>query len=140
MKKQQQVNFIEYKTNKIGRTPDNDDALDTEVVVPLKYLSNFWRFFDLTLIIREIALDLSWSKNCMISEISITPRIPTNPDVNSPFQEVEAIQTTSTTFQINNAKLYVPVVILSINDNINFLENIKQGFKSTTSWKKYRSL
>ena len=50
-------------------------------------------------------------------------------------------QTTSTTFQINNAKLYVPGVTLSINDNINFLENITQGFKETiyTNWNKYRS-
>ena len=37
---------------------------------------------------------------------------------------------TGTTFQINNAKLYVPVVTLSINDNIKFLENIKLGFRS----------
>ena len=42
-------------------------------------------------------------------------------------------------FRINNAKLYVPVVILSIKDNIKFLENIKQGFKRTTSWNQYRS-
>ena len=52
---------------------------------------------------------------------------------------VAAIQTTGTAFQINNAKLYVPVVTLSINDNIKYLENIKQGFKRTTSWNKYRS-
>ena len=49
------------------------------------------------------------------------------------------IQTAVTTFQINNAKLYVPVVTLSINDNITFLENIRQGFKRTISWKRYRS-
>ena len=36
-------------------------------------------------------------------------------------------QTTGATFQINNAKLYVPVVTLSINENVKFLENIKQG-------------
>ena len=36
-------------------------------------------------------------------------------------------QLTGVTFQINNAKLYVPVVTLSINENIKFLENIKQG-------------
>ena len=53
-------------------------------------------------------------------------------------QEV-GIATTGATFQINYAKLYLPVVTLSINDNINFLENIKQGFKRTTSWNKYRS-
>ena len=46
---------------------------------------------------------------------------------------------TSATFQINNAKVYVPVVTLPINDNIKFLENIKQGFKRTIFWNKYRS-
>ena len=50
-----------------------------------------------------------------------------------------ATATTEATFQINNAKLYFPVVTLSINDNIKFLENIKQGFKSIISWNKYRS-
>ena len=39
---------------------------------------------------------------------------------------------------MNNAKLYIQVVTLSINDNIKFLENIKQGFKRTISWNKYR--
>ena len=43
------------------------------------------------------------------------------------------------TCQINNAKLYVPVVTLSINGNIKFLENAKQGFKRTIPWNKYRS-
>ena len=66
-------------------------------------------------------------KKCIISEISKKPRIPANPNANPPVQEVAAITTTGATFQINNAKLYVPVVILSIN--IKFLENIKQGFK-----------
>ena len=42
-------------------------------------------------------------------------------------------------FQINNVKLYVPVVTLPINDNVKFLENMKQGFERTISWNKYRS-
>ena len=71
----------------------------------------------------EIELDFSWSNKCVVSEISRTFRAVRNP----PVQEV-AIQTTGATFQINNAKLYVPVVTLSKNDNIKFLENIKQGF------------
>ena len=50
----------------------------------------------------------------------------------------EATQTNSTTFQMNNAKPYVLVNTLSINDIIKFLENIKQGCKITYSWKKYR--
>ena len=48
-------------------------------------------------------------------------------------------QITSATFQINNAKLYVPAVTLSINDNIKFLENIKQGLERKIYWNKYRS-
>ena len=42
-------------------------------------------------------------------------------------------------FIITSTKLYVPVFTLSINDNIKFLENIKQGFKRTISWNNYRS-
>ena len=42
-------------------------------------------------------------------------------------------------FIITSTKLYVPVFTLSINGNIKFLENIKQGFKRTISWNKYRS-
>ena len=40
---------------------------------------------------------------------------------------------------ITSTNLYVPIVTLSINDNIKCLENIEQGFKRTISWKKYRS-
>ena len=74
-------------------------------------------------------------KKCIISEISIIPVVPGNPNANPSAPDVAAIQTTGATFQINNAKLYVPVATLSINDNIKFLENIKQGFKRTISWK-----
>ena len=52
---------------------------------------------------------------------------------------MDAIQTTGATFQINNAKRYVPVVTSSINDNIKFLEKVKEGFKRTISWNKYVS-
>ena len=66
---------------------------------------------------------MKWSKNCVISEILRTPSVPEVP----PVPNVEATQTTGTTFQIYNAKPYVTVVMLSINDNIKYLENIKQG-------------
>ena len=56
-----------------------------------------------------------------------------------PVFNVEATQTTGATFQINNAKLYVPVATLSINDNIKFLKNTRQGFERTIYWKKFRS-
>ena len=123
---------FEYNTKLMGSTPDNNNVLDTEVVVSLKYLSNFWRSLDLPLIICKIELYLSWSKACIVSEIWITPVIAGNPP-NPPRQ------ITGATFQINNAKLYISVVTLSINDNTRFLENIRQGFKRTNSWNKYRS-
>ena len=40
---------------------------------------------------------------------------------------------------ITSTKLCVPVVTLSINDNIKFLENIKKGLGRTISWNQYRS-
>ena len=50
---------FEYKTKIIGRTLDNDNALNRGVVVSLKYLSNFWQSIDLPLINCEIEIDLS---------------------------------------------------------------------------------
>ena len=116
--------------------PNNNNILDAEV--PLRYLSNFWRSLDLLLINCEIELDLSWSKECIRSEISITPGIPGNPNANPPVLAVAVIQNNYCNIS-NNAKLYVPVTSLSVNDNIKLLKNIKQRFKRTISWNKYRS-
>ena len=41
---------FEYKITFIGSTPNDNDTLNIEVLLPLKYLSNFWRFFHLSLI------------------------------------------------------------------------------------------
>ena len=60
--------YFEYKTKIIGRTPNDNNILDT-IVVPLKYLSNVWRSLDLPLINCEIELELKWSKNCAISKM-----------------------------------------------------------------------
>ena len=35
---------------------------------------------------------------------------------------------------ITNTKLYVPVVTLSTQDNIELLEQLKSGFTRTTNW------
>ena len=56
--------------------------------------------------------------------------VPGNLDASPP---VPAVVTTGETFQINNAKLYVAVATLSINDNIIFLE----GFNKKVPWNKY---
>ena len=51
--------MLEYKTKLIGSTTKIINILETEVAVPLKYLSNFWRFLDFPLINRKTELDLS---------------------------------------------------------------------------------
>ena len=84
----------------------------------------------------EMELDLSWSRYYIISEVSWTSRAVSDTD---PVEFEVETATNSTTFQINNAKFYVPVGTLSINDNIKFLQNIKQGFKRTISWNKHKS-
>ena len=57
--------------------------------------------------------------------MSITLEIVCNPDGHPPLLDKAAIQKTGATFQIDNAKLYVPVVTLPINDNSKFSKNIK---------------
>ena len=58
---------FEYKAKTMGRTPDDNNTLNAKAVIPLRYLSNFWRFLDLRLINCETELDFSWSKECIIS-------------------------------------------------------------------------
>ena len=67
----------------------------------------------------KIELDLKWKKNWVLIE--------------------EDDNLASVSFTITSTKHYVPVVTLSINYNIKFLENLKQEFKRTVSWNKYRS-
>ena len=40
--------------------------VDVEIIVPLKYLSNFWRALEMPLINCETQLIMSWSENCVI--------------------------------------------------------------------------
>ena len=67
----------------------------------------------------EIEFHLSWTKDCVLIE--------------------HQNSITGVSFMITSTTLYVPVVTLSIKNNIKFLENLKQEFKITISWKKYRS-
>ena len=62
--------------------------------------------------------DLPWSKECLISKISITPALPGKAKAKPTVLVVAALQTTGAKFQINNAKLYVPIVTFSINDSL----------------------
>ena len=42
-----------------------------KIVVPLKYLSNFWRTLDMALINCEESLTLAWYENCVLTDITI---------------------------------------------------------------------
>ena len=78
----------------------------------------------------EVSLTLTWSKNCVLTDITTqTARAaqgdnPARPAIHAP------------TFKITDTKLYVPVVTLSAKDDNNFLEQLKSEFKRTI---KYRS-
>ena len=98
--------LFEYKTKIIQSTPNINNILDAEVVVPLKYLRNFWRSLDLSLINFEMELDLRCRKSWVMSEISQTFRVV----VDSPEQKLET-KKTGATFQINNAKLYFQLLL-----------------------------
>ena len=62
-----------FNTKIMGRTRNDNKTLGTEIVFLLKYLRNFWRVFDFPLINCEIKTDLSWSKECIISKMLLTP-------------------------------------------------------------------
>ena len=54
-----------FKVKITGQT-GNGGTKNVEIMVPLKYLSNFWRTLEMPLINCEINLVLTWSANCVI--------------------------------------------------------------------------
>ena len=127
------------KNNNKTTTSKYFNIRHAEFFVSLKCFISSWRSLDLPLINCKIELDLSWSRNCITYEVSRTLEIPANPKANPPTDHVPPSKTTGATFQIKNAKLYVSVLTLSIDESIKFSEHLKQGFRRTVSWNKYRS-
>ena len=85
-------------------------------MVPLKYLSNFWRNLEMPLINCEINPILTWSSICVLVATNI-------PNQNA-------------TLAITDTKLYVPVVTSSTQENTKFLQQLKSGFKRVINWNK----
>ena len=108
-------NFKAKITNQTG----NGGTKDVEIIVPLKYLSNFWRTLEMPLINCEVNLILTWSSTCVL----IATNIPNQ----------------NATFAISDTKLYVPVVTLSMQEKTKFLQQLKSGFKRVINWNKYLS-
>ena len=120
------VNFSEnnltesfnFEVKMSGQTGDGGTK-NVEIMVPLKYLSNFWRTLEMPLIKWEINLILTWSTNCVIVSTTVANQ--------------------NATFEITDTKLYVPIVTLSIQDNAKPLQQLKSGFKRVVMWNKYLS-
>ena len=93
------------------KTNNNNNVKNVEIMVPLKYLSNFWRTLEMPLINCEVNLILTWSSTCVITNSN-----------------------GAGTFAITDTKLYVPVVTLSTQENTKFLQQLKSGFKRVINW------
>ena len=113
---------LKYKIKLLGNVTEvaGDAAgvrrLNVKVVVPLKYLSNFFRPLEMPLINCKIKLNLTWKKECVLSTGA-----------------GEAV------FIINDTKLYVPVVTLSKEDNKDFIEQQNKGFQRSIYWNEYKT-
>ena len=62
-----QSESFEFKIKITGKTPAAGNTKAVEIEVPLKYLSNFWKTLEMSLINCEINLILTWSGDCVIS-------------------------------------------------------------------------
>ena len=81
---------INFKASITDQSGNNGRIDGIETIVPLKYLSNFWRTFEMPLINCEINLILTWSANCVIIYTDFANQNPT--------------------FEIPESKLYLPVI------------------------------
>ena len=111
------------KTKITGQTAANNNdgniagSVNIEIMVPLKYLNNFWIILEMPLINCEIELILDWSAHCVLIYTDVANQVAT--------------------FTITETNLYVPVVTLSAQDNAVLLPQKENGFKRTISWNKY---
>ena len=64
------------KTKITGQT-NNNGIINVEIMVPLKYLSNFWRTLEMPLINCEVELILTWSAGCVIIYTDVADQVPT---------------------------------------------------------------
>ena len=105
---------FKYKASLIGNTENNGTKNGVEIAVLLKYLSNFWRSLEMPLINCKVELSLKWYERCLQTAA------------------------TTATFRITDAKLYVPIVTLSIEDNSKLTKLLNEGFKRPIYWNEYK--
>ena len=105
---------FQYKANVISNTEANGTKNGVKIAVPLKYLSNFWRSLEMPLINCKVELSLKWYEKYLLTAA------------------------TTATFRITDAKLYVPIVTLSIEDNSKLTKLLNEGFKRPIYWNEYK--
>ena len=96
---------FKYKSSVLGKLTD-DEVLKNAKIVPLEYLSNLWRYLEMSLINCKSHLELNWTKNCLMSD-----------------------NAGETTFKLTNTKLYVPIVTLSTEDNVKLTKQQMKDLK-----------
>ena len=94
------------KTNILAKRPydnndDDDNTKDVKIVAPLKYLSNFWRNLGMLLINSEVNMILTWRKDRVLIDMTITDAKRNYPAVNRP---------TNVSSSIKDTKFYITVV------------------------------
>ena len=111
---------FKYKAALLGKTAYHNDGKssvkDAKIVVPLKYLSNFWRSLEMPLINCKVYLELNWIEGCILSSAG-----------------------DSTKFAITDTKLHVPIVTLSTKDSANLAKQLNEGFKRSAYWNSYET-
>ena len=116
---------FKYKAKLLGNTvAQADDGADgilknAAIAVPLKYLSNFWRSFEMPLINCNVELKLKWSNYCILSAAG-------NDNANGNDGNI--------IFTIKDTKLYIPVVTLSARDNQKLTKLSKRDLKDQLEW------
>ena len=84
----------------------------------------------------EVSLTLTWSENCVLTDITTQTARAAQGD-NPARERIDA--PTNATFKITDTKLNFPVVTLSTENDKTLLEQLRTGFKRTIKWNKYRS-
>ena len=94
-----------FKAKITGQTDDDGEINNVEIMVPLKYLSNFRRTLEMPLINGEVNLISAWYANCVIVYTNVANQ--------------------GATFAITESNPYVPVATLSTQDNAKLLTELK---------------
>ena len=88
----------------------------------------------------EVFLTLTWSENCVLTDITTQAARNANPNADCHLEARERINApTQATFKITDTKLYIPIVTFSTGDDNNSLKQLKSRFKRTMIWNKHRS-